>query len=354
MSRQPDAYEDDDHRPRRHLLALDSPQRHNFHAVGDEDWLKFDALASTTYSIQTSELASNADTYVYLYDTDGTTLLASNDDAGDALASYLEWTAPSTGTYYVRVRNWNPNVGGCGTGYAVAVLDYSQAPLPAAIADLALAKSPADAILAWTHTDPVATHYQVYRSENPYFTPGHGDSVKLEPDVPAPTAGTQVSYPGSAMCPGVDAPCYYAVVAVSKFGKVSSPSNRVGLFAFNLQPGGDPPPGTLLNGGFENGSTMPTVWATDAWASGRTTFTWDSTQPRSGRWSIKIASNEEDDARWIQSVVVEPNTAYRLSGCIKTENVVHRADGTDAGANLSLLGGWTRMRGIRHLGLDLP
>ena len=76
------------------MVSLDSPQQHNFHAMGDEDWFKFDALASTTYSIQTSELTSNADTYVYLYDTDGTTLLASNDDAGDSLASSLEWTAP--------------------------------------------------------------------------------------------------------------------------------------------------------------------------------------------------------------------------------------------------------------------
>ena len=106
-------------------------------------------------------------------------------------------------------------------------------------------------------------------------------------------------------------------------------------------------PGTLLlNGSFEEGNTMPASWTTDAWASGPTSFTWDSTQARSGLKSIKIASSEENDARWIQSVVVQPNMDYRLSGCIKTENVAHRADGVDAGANLSLMGGWTRTPGV--------
>ncbi len=107
-----------------------------------------------------------------------------------------------------------------------------------------------------------------------------------------------------------------------------------------------PPPGTLINGDFETGSTMPTGWTTDEWAPGRTTFTWDSTHARSGLRSIKIVSNQENDARWIQTVAVQPQTDYRLSGCIKTENVPHRTDGTDAGANLSIMGGWVRSPGV--------
>jgi hypothetical protein len=116
-----DVYEDDDVSTAATLLVLDSPQRHNFHALGDDDWLEFQASAATTYAIQTSELTANADTYLYLYDTDGTTLLVSNDDFGGALASSLEWTAPTTGTYFVRVRHWNPSVGGCGTAYTVSI-----------------------------------------------------------------------------------------------------------------------------------------------------------------------------------------------------------------------------------------
>jgi len=105
----------------------------NFHAVGDEDWLAFTATAGVTYTIQTGDLGLSADTYVYLYDTDSTTLLASNDDYGGTLASQIEWQAPADGTYYVMVRHWNPNVGGCGTGYGVAIVtvicpDYADPP----------------------------------------------------------------------------------------------------------------------------------------------------------------------------------------------------------------------------------
>lgn len=111
-------------------------------------------------------------------------------------------------------------------------------------------------------------------------------------------------------------------------------------------PTSTPSIGSLVNGGFEVGSTTPTGWTTDAWAAGQTAFTLDTSQVRSGLRSIKIVSNQENDARWIQAVAVQANTDYRLSGCIKTENIPHRADGTDAGANLSLMGGWIRSPGV--------
>jgi len=101
-------------------IALGETQTHNFDSLGDQDWIKFTAQSGLTYTIQTSNLGPAADTYLYLYDTDGSTLLAANDDYGGSLASRIEWTAPLTGTYYVLVKHWNPNVGGCGTGYALS------------------------------------------------------------------------------------------------------------------------------------------------------------------------------------------------------------------------------------------
>ncbi len=112
-----DAYENDETAVAASLISLGETQTHNFDHLGDEDWLRFNAQAGMTYTLRTSNLGVSADTYLYLYDSDGTTLLASNDDYDSALSSYIEWAAPASGVYYVRIRHWNPNVGGCGTSY---------------------------------------------------------------------------------------------------------------------------------------------------------------------------------------------------------------------------------------------
>jgi len=97
----------------------------------------------------------------------------------------------------------------------------------------------------------------------------------------------------------------------------------------------------LINGGFEDGSYSPdgnpTGWTRDMWDIYRDTIlTWDNTESHSGDKSVKITNNEPNDARWIQTVTVEPYTQYRLSGWIKTENVAHTVETEDAGANLSV------------------
>jgi hypothetical protein len=116
-----DTYEDDGSPAQARLIAQGETQYHNFDSLGDQDWLKFTVQSGERYSIQTSNLGLVADTYLFLYDIDGSTLLAANDDHGGSLASRIEWTAPSSGSYYVLVKHWNPNVGGCGTAYDIAV-----------------------------------------------------------------------------------------------------------------------------------------------------------------------------------------------------------------------------------------
>jgi hypothetical protein len=101
----------------------------------------------------------------------------------------------------------------------------------------------------------------------------------------------------------------------------------------------------LLNGSFEDGVYSPTGspnhWSPDSWISGAT-FTWDNTQSHEGTKSVRISLTIPNDARWIQTVAVQPDTDYRLSGWIKTEDVAHTAETVDAGANLSVYGTWTR------------
>jgi hypothetical protein len=97
----------------------------------------------------------------------------------------------------------------------------------------------------------------------------------------------------------------------------------------------------LLNGDFESGAGTPSSWTSDAWTPSFSTFLWDSTQAHSGARSVKITNTTSNDARWLQTVAVNPNTDYRLSGWIKTSNVSHSVESVDAGANLCLYGTYT-------------
>jgi len=101
----------------------------------------------------------------------------------------------------------------------------------------------------------------------------------------------------------------------------------------------------LLNGDFENGDYLPANWLPDSWASGAA-FVWDNTQSHQGSRSVKISLTTLNDARWIQTLTVQPNTDYRLSGWIKTENVAHSSGSVDAGANLSIYGTWDHTTGL--------
>ena len=125
-----DAYEGDDTTATATPFVLDVAQDHNFDKLSDQDWFRFEAQAGITYTIATFDLGGGADTYLYLYDTDGATLLAANDDYSDSLASFLEWRAPLAGTYYVQAQHWNPNVGGCGTRYALVLHEKQSPPQP--------------------------------------------------------------------------------------------------------------------------------------------------------------------------------------------------------------------------------
>jgi glutamyl endopeptidase len=119
-----DAYEQDDSHTASKWIQLWQTQRHNLHDVGDQDWVKFQATAGEAYTIWTTLIDADCDTYIFLYGRDGTTMLDENDDIdlGVNLASRIEdWIAPADGTYYLMVRHWNEHVGGCGTTYDLSI-----------------------------------------------------------------------------------------------------------------------------------------------------------------------------------------------------------------------------------------
>ena len=117
-----DAYEpDDDYNQSVWIEGDYTKQLHNFHDIDDYDWVKFNATANITYILETSELGPGSDTYLYLYDTDGITLIDSDDDSGLGLASRISWKCPFSGCYYLMVKHWYNMSYGPKTYYKLSV-----------------------------------------------------------------------------------------------------------------------------------------------------------------------------------------------------------------------------------------
>jgi hypothetical protein len=90
----------------------------SFHQPGDVDYAKFVAGAGQVLTLRTDQLAAGVDTTLTLYDTDGITQLAYNDDdLLNAPASRIEWAVPDTGTYFLKAAHQDGQAGGCGMTY---------------------------------------------------------------------------------------------------------------------------------------------------------------------------------------------------------------------------------------------
>ena len=102
--------------------------------VGDIDWFKFQAVSGKSYTF-TTQLDTLDDSVLYLFDRDGVSWLAYNDDVsyGDGdLSSRIVWTAPFSGTYYLAVAGYGDYYSGT---YSLNVQVDNSAPVLAAIGD---------------------------------------------------------------------------------------------------------------------------------------------------------------------------------------------------------------------------
>jgi hypothetical protein len=87
--------------------------------AGDKDWFKFEGTAGVEYVIDTSDLGTGSDTVMSLFRDDGTTLIVTDDDGGDGLASRIVWTADQTGLFFIKVTHYSAS--GTGT-YRISIL----------------------------------------------------------------------------------------------------------------------------------------------------------------------------------------------------------------------------------------
>lgn len=105
-------------------LRAGAAQMQRVAAPGDADWAVFTTTAGSWYALFTDALESATDTVLELVAGDGITVLARNDDIeGVAGASRILWRAGQDGTLYARVRQWDPGMSGCDTGYRLRLIE---------------------------------------------------------------------------------------------------------------------------------------------------------------------------------------------------------------------------------------
>lgn len=97
-------------------------------------------------------------------------------------------------------------------------------------------------------------------------------------------------------------------------------------------------PNLLTNPSFEDGQTG---WEFSSYLS-RGAVAVDEDEKRDGKNSIRIENASGEDSFLTQTVAVKPKTRYRLTGYIKTKDVVVKG----IGATLSLEGGYEHTESI--------
>lgn len=95
----------DDTRDTSSVIAINEIQDRTLWPIGDSDYVKVVLTAGTDYEFSASHLCVACDTYMTLYDTDGTTKLASNDDYL-SLDSRISFTPKKDGTYFLKIESF--------------------------------------------------------------------------------------------------------------------------------------------------------------------------------------------------------------------------------------------------------
>ena len=123
-----DNYEDDDACSRATLLpTTGAEQLHDFHDVGDQDWVRFTAQAGKTYIVEVENTGSQADAVITLYDVCDLPATANGDNAfGNSVR--LEWDAVKNGDYFIKLQQLDPSFAGSETNYVIAVAEDNVPP----------------------------------------------------------------------------------------------------------------------------------------------------------------------------------------------------------------------------------
>ncbi len=105
-----DIYEPDNTASQASWIGVARPdtlfQSHNFHEIGDVDWVAFDAVAGDLVEIEAFNVGDTANVRARLYERDGTTLILEDSTGLDGTGgAYIPFFVPADGRYLVEVVN---------------------------------------------------------------------------------------------------------------------------------------------------------------------------------------------------------------------------------------------------------
>lgn len=127
-----DAYEPNDSCQQASSIATDGTiEAHTFHKRADEDWVRFDGTAGTTYSIEARVPDDSlADVVLQLYDACGGSSTP-YDSFGPTVR--LQFEAISSGPHYINLTNYDPEATGADVNYQLSVRALNEEPAPGAL-----------------------------------------------------------------------------------------------------------------------------------------------------------------------------------------------------------------------------
>ncbi|MGA7733010.1 MAG: pre-peptidase C-terminal domain-containing protein [Chloroflexia bacterium] len=167
------------------IIYIGQTQRHNVCPVTDADWVKFYGRAGKAYTIATTNLGIGLDTYMWIFDSDATTIVAYNDDGGNGVASRIDFVPLKDDFYYVQVKNAG-DLGLPEMTYELSLAVTPPPPQPPSTATGIVA--PAVTVTPGTGDDGVSTPTTiVLPTKPPVNTPTQG-VIPPTPEVPEPVA----------------------------------------------------------------------------------------------------------------------------------------------------------------------
>ena len=207
-----DTYEQDDNKVQAQPGGVASAvTHHTIYPAGDADWIQFAGVAGGSYTFQTQNLPCGSDTRLRLYDSDGTTVLASNDDVGapDDLSSRIQYTPVKNGALYLELSRK-------ADGFTYTSCDLSTNILvPVLVTDVQLESTAEGVLLRW-HGQREAgfSHFDVERAGTAL---GPWEVRNEAPILSEPRDPTLFAYLDRAVEPGAN--YFYRLVGVEENGE---------------------------------------------------------------------------------------------------------------------------------------
>ncbi|MDR1352898.1 MAG: PPC domain-containing protein [Treponema sp.] len=99
----PDSFENDDTSSEANHIGIGNPQIHTFTNAADVDWVSFYTGEAGTFDIRSVAAVKSLDTYLKLYDNNGT-LIDEDDDSGGDFDAHIGIQL-NPGTYFIQVSN---------------------------------------------------------------------------------------------------------------------------------------------------------------------------------------------------------------------------------------------------------